>query len=109
MLLVVWCIGGIVMRVVLVWWKWRIFFGDVCYLDGSYFFLVVVDCFVWVILLDVNLCIIGSIWCGDCWRLVGCYVIFNGIGVLGINVGFGFGMWMIDWGVGRSGKWVLLL
>ena len=72
--------------------------------DGSYSFSVAVDCLVWAISPDANPCITGSTWCGDCRRLAGCHVTFNGTGVSGINAGSGSGTRTTDRGAGRSGK-----
>ncbi|MGU0016620.1 phosphoenolpyruvate-utilizing N-terminal domain-containing protein [Escherichia coli] len=72
--------------------------------DGSYSFSVAVDCPVWAISPDANPRITGSTWCGDCRRLAGCHVTFNGTGVSGINAGSGSGTRTTDRGAGRSGK-----
>ena len=52
---------------------------------------------------DAKPCITGSTWCGDCRRLAGCHVTFNGTGVSGINAGSGSGTRTTDRGVGRGG------
>lgn len=108
-LLIFWCVGCIVVWIVLVWWKWRVFFCYVCYVNGGYFVIVVGYSVVWVILVDVNLCVFCGVGCGYCNGLVRCDYVVDGIGLWSVYVGYFFWMWMIDWCVGRGGEWILMI
>ena len=61
-----------------------------------------VDCPVWAISPDADPRITGSTGGGDCRRLAGCHVTFNGTGVSGVNAGSGSGTQTTDRGAGEA-------